>query len=102
MRQAALGVNGAAELTAPDDQRVFEHAAHLEVLDQAKAGLIDVFALGGKPAGDVGVGVPVVVVNLHEADAALDHAASEQGSVGEGAGLFRLFAVELVGGGGFA
>ena len=31
--QTALAVNGAAELAAPDHQRVLEHAARLEILE---------------------------------------------------------------------
>jgi hypothetical protein len=36
----------AAEFAAPDDEGVVEHAALLQVLDQAGAGLVDVAALG--------------------------------------------------------
>jgi hypothetical protein len=51
LRQAALRVDRAAELAAPDDQRLVEQAALLEILDQAVAGLIDVAALvGQRPA----------------------------------------------------
>ena len=63
----------------------------------AVARLIDVAALLGQPAGDVGVRVPIVVIDLHEAHAALDHPPGQQGRVGERAGLLRRVAVELVG-----
>ena len=95
LRQAALRVDRAAEFAAPDDQRLVEQPALLEVLDQAVAGLIDVAALVGQPAGDVGVRVPVVVVDLHEAHAALDHPPGQQRRVGERARLLRLVAVQL-------
>ena len=65
--------------------------------DQAVAGLVDVLALAGQAAGHVAVRVPVVVIDLHEADAALDHPPGQQGRVGEGAGLAGLFAVKLEG-----
>src|SRR5437773_7994820 len=44
--------------------------------------------------------VPVVMVNLHEADATLDKPTGEQTGKSEGARLFGLVAVELVGAGG--
>ena len=66
-------------------------------LDQAPAGLIDVAALVGQPAGDVGVRVPVVVIDLDEPHAALDHPPGQERRVGERPGLLRLFAVERVG-----
>ena len=43
-RQLALAVVGAAELAAPEDQRVVEHAPLLEVLDQRRAGLVGLAA----------------------------------------------------------
>ena len=97
LRQAALRVDGAAELAAPDDQRLAQQPAPLQVLDQPPAGLVDVAALAGQPAGHVGVVVPVVVIDLDEAHAALDHSPGQQRGVGERAGLLRLFAVERVG-----
>ena len=94
-REAALRVNRAAELAAPDHERFVEHAALLEILNEPVARLIDVAALIGQPAGDVGVRVPVVVVDLHEPHAALDHPPGEQGRVGERARLLRRVAVQL-------
>ena len=93
--EPALAVDGAAELSAPDDERVVEHSALLEVLDQRVAGLVDVLALAGHTAVDVGVVVPVVVVDLDEADAAFDQAAGHEHAVGEAAALAGFVAVEL-------
>ena len=93
--EAALGVDGSAEFAAPNDEGVFEHAALLEVFDEGVAGLVDVFALGGHAAVDVGVVIPVVVVDLDEADATFDEAAGHEGAVGEGAGFSGVFAVEF-------
>jgi hypothetical protein len=87
LRQPALAVDRAAELAAPDDQRLVEAAALLEVLDEAVARLVHVAALVGHAAGDVAVVVPVVVVDLHEPHAALDQPAGQQHRVGERAGL---------------
>ncbi len=41
-RQLALAVDRAAELAAPDDERVVQQAALLEVLDEGRAGLVGV------------------------------------------------------------
>ena len=100
--EAALRVDGPAELAAPDDQRFVQQPACLQVLDQAPAGLIDVAALAGQPAADVEVRVPVVVIDLHEPHAPLDHPPRQERGVGEGPRLLRLFAVERVGRGGLA
>src|SRR6185503_275283 len=43
-----LAVHGAPELSSPDDQRVLEEPALLEVLDQRPARLVDVPALVGE------------------------------------------------------
>src|SRR4051812_38550076 len=42
--------------------------------------------------------VPIIVINLHEADALLDHLPSKQGGMRKAARLFRFIAVELIGG----
>ena len=44
-RQVPLAVNGSTEFSTPDNQRVFEETASLQVLDQAGATLINVFCL---------------------------------------------------------
>jgi hypothetical protein len=67
-------------------ERVFQQAAALEVGEQGGGGAVDV---GGERAGRLvvpRVRVPrlaVAVVDLHEADAALDEAAGEEAGVGE-------------------
>src|SRR5262249_18536336 len=63
----------------------------------APAGAVDVFALVRQSAGDVGVRVPVVVIDLHEPHAALDQPAGEQYRLRERTGLLRLVAIEFVG-----
>lgn len=93
--ETALGVDGAAKFTAPDDESVFEHAPLFEVFDQGMARLIDVFALGGHATIDVGVVVPVVVVDLHEADTAFNEAAGHEGAIGERTRFFGFFTVEF-------
>jgi hypothetical protein len=80
---AALDHRRAAEFAAPDDQRVVEQAALLEILDQGGAGLVGVLAVAGEVLLEVAVLVPRFVEELHEADAALDQAPGEQAVVGE-------------------
>src|SRR5262245_51051247 len=92
--ETTLRIDGAAELAAPDDECFVEQAALLEVLDECVARLIDVAALIGQAAGNVGVRIPIVVIDLDEADAALDESAREQRGVGESAGLFHGVAIE--------
>ena len=43
--ELALGVDRPAELAAPDDQRVVEQPALLQVVDQGRRGLVGVAAL---------------------------------------------------------
>ena len=97
---AHLAHRGAAEFAAPDDEGVVEQAALFEVEDQGGAGLVDVLADFVEVVVEVlagaAVGVPVGVVELDEADAALDEAPGEQAVVGE-RGLAGLGAVEVEG-----
>ena len=89
-----LGHRRPAELAAPDDQGLVEHAALLEVLDQGGGAAVD---LGGGPADvalEVAVVVPVAVIELDEPDAALGQAAGQQAVRGEGA-VAPLGAVEV-------
>ena len=44
---AALGVDGAAELAAPDDEGVFEQAALFEIEDKGRGRLVGIAALVG-------------------------------------------------------
>ena len=97
-REIALAVDGAAEFAAPDDQRVVEHAALLQVLDQRGRGLVGVAALRRQLARDAFVMVPAHVIELDEAHAALGQAAGENAVGGVGAGLARIGAVQLEGG----
>src|SRR5205085_1378495 len=92
-RKATLTINCAAKFTTPDDESRVQESALLEVLDQTVTGLIDIFALHGQAAGDVGMGIPVVMIDLDETNAAFDHAPREQGGAGKGARLLHVVAV---------
>ena len=86
---------GATEFTAPDNEGIVEHAALLEVFDEGGHGLVRRLALLGEARVDGGVVIPGAVREHDEADAAFDHAASEQtvGSVSVGGVLTDAVAV---------
>src|SRR3954454_23931686 len=67
----ALAVRGAPEFAAPDDQRVVEQPALLEVGDERLAGLIDFLALVRQALGQAAVVIPVAMAELDERDVAL-------------------------------
>ena len=69
--EASLAVDGAAELAAPNDERVFEHSAVFEVFNQRASGLIGVFGLFANALGEFNVLVPATVEELDEANAPL-------------------------------
>src|SRR5262245_2417587 len=56
--ESALAVDGAAELAAPDHQRVVEHAAAFQVANQRRRGLIDILALPANLTRQIAVLVP--------------------------------------------
>lgn len=87
---------GAAKFATPDDEGFVEKAVTFEVLDEGGGGLGGLFTvvLGG--AFDIGVGVPAGVVDIDEADSALDHAAGEETGAGEGV-LVAVATVEVDG-----
>ena len=91
---AALAHRRAAEFAGPDDERVLEHAALLEVGDEGHAGAVDFLGLELDAVLHAAVVVPVLVVELDEAHAALGQPAGEQAVRGERS-VARLAAVEF-------
>ena len=85
---------GAAEFAAPDNEGFVEETVTFEILDEGRGGLGGLLAvvLGG--AFDVGVGVPAGVVDVDEADTALDHASGKEAGAGEGM-FVAVAAVEI-------
>ena len=84
----ALGAGRAAELGAPDDERVVEQAALLEVLEQAGDRQVDLRRELAVVGLDAGVRVPgaaaaAAVEDLHEAHAALDQPPGRQAQLAE-------------------
>ena len=74
----ALDHRSAAELTAPEDERIVEQPALFEVLYQGGTGAIGVGGLFLNAFEDFAVMIPAFVEKLHEADPAFDEAAREQ------------------------
>ena len=69
-----------AQLRRPDDQRFIEHAALLEVLEQAGDRQVDLAHLAQEAGPQTGVVIPAAgtaaaAEDLHETDAPFDHAA---------------------------
>ena len=79
---ACRGDRQAAELSAPDDQGLIEETLLLEVGEERGDRLVGLLGEAGMVALDVAVPVPAssvcraAGVDLHLADAALDHTAS--------------------------
>ena len=98
----ALGHRRAAELAAVDDERVVEHAARFQVLDEGGGGLIDFAGAAAHVIAHGAVMVPVAMIELDEADAALGQAAGHQAvgaerAVGAGDAVVREGALRFVG-----
>ena len=100
--EATLGIDRAAKLASPNDQRVVQEPTGFEILHESVAGLVDVFALHRQSACDVAVRIPVVQINLHKPHSPLHHASRHQGSVGKCARFFGFLTVEVVGADRFA
>src|SRR5271157_2433280 len=92
---AALPHWRAAELAAPKDERVIEHAALIEVPHQGRTGLVDLTGGDRHRTLDVAVVVPGPVVELDHSHAALGEATSHQAVRGKAAVAGRLDAVHL-------
>src|SRR2546423_10949410 len=63
----ALRHGGAAKFTSPNDQRVFQHAARLEVLEQSSGAPIDQTGRSGDAVFNSAVMIPAAMVKLDEA-----------------------------------
>ncbi len=91
--EAALAINGASELPAPYDQRVIEHAPLFEILHETCGRLIGFLAALGHTCDQSAVVIPIAMIKLDEAHAALGKATCEQAVRGEGPGLLHVGAV---------
>ena len=95
-RQPPLRIHGPAEFSAPDEQRVVQHASLLQILHEAITGLIDVLALTRQISGRIGMHIPAVQPDLDEPRPALEQPARGQAALREASGPARVLAVQLV------
>ena len=84
--EGTLAIVCAAEFAAPDDEGLVEQTALFEIEYERGGGLVGVFALSLDLHGQVIVAVPALVIELHEAHAALGEFSCEQAIGGERAG----------------
>ena len=91
-----LGVVGASEFTAPDDEGVIEHASLFEVGDKCGRGLVCFPALLGNAAFQATVLIPALMVELDEFDPAFSEAPGHEAVRGKGAGVPGILSVEIV------
>ena len=100
-RPSALGTGRAAELGAPDDDRLVEQPALLEVLEQSGDGQVDLGRELAVVGLDAGVSVPgaaaaAAVEDLHEPHAALDQPTGRQAQRAERTRRVAIEAVECL------
>ena len=102
---ALFGHRRAAEFAAPDDQRLVEQTAALEILEQPRDRPIHRAASLSVVCLDVAVCVPLAAraaVDLHEPDAALDQPAGQQTESPDALGRRIVQAIERLRRGGLA
>jgi hypothetical protein len=78
----ALAVGRAPEFAAPDDQRLIEQPALLEIGNERGAGLVGLLAFRAQTARKAAVMIPIAMAKLNEANAPLSESAREQAVVG--------------------
>ena len=93
--QVALAVNRATELAAPDDERVVEQPAPLQIENQGGTRLVDVARLIRDLRGQVGVLIPAHVEELDEPHAPLRQPARQKAVRRECARFFRVGSVQI-------
>ena len=95
LAELALAVDGAPELAAPDDKRVVQEAALLEVFHQRGRSLVCVARLQTDIPGEVLMLVPAPVEELHESHVPLGEPARQDAVRGVRARLSRIRTVAL-------
>ena len=97
---AFLAHRRAPEFSTPDDQRLVQKAAGLEVGNEPDYGQIDLPAKFGVVALHLGVAVPLAagsVIELDESDPALDQTAGEEALLTEDLGILLIQPVKSLG-----
>src|SRR5689334_7109214 len=88
--QLALAINRATEFPAPDDQRVVQQPALLQIMNERRSRLIGAPALESQIARQVVVLIPAAMIKLNETNAALGPPARQQAVGGVSSGLARF------------
>ena len=91
----SLAVRSSSEFAAPDDEGVVEEAAHFEVFDEGRGGLIGVLALTAKLFRQREVLVPAHVKELDEADVALGEASGHEAVVSVGSARLDVGSIHI-------
>src|SRR5882762_80526 len=94
---ASLHHRRASKFPAPDDERVLQKSALLQVFDQCGTGLIGLFALGFKTAHQSSMVIPGFMKNLDKTHSMLDQSSREQATIRKGrlAGLGAIHVEDL-------
>ena len=71
VRELPLAIGSASEFSAPDNERIIEHAVPFQVFDQRRASAVNVFTLGLVFPGKSAVCVPASMKYLDVSNAAL-------------------------------
>src|SRR6516225_3599721 len=67
-----------AELTAPNDERIIQQTALLQIFDQRSGGLVHIFGGAGHAGLDLAMVIPRAVIKLNEADTSFGQTPREQ------------------------
>ena len=95
--EAALTIDGTAELPAPNHQRIVKHSSALQVGYQGIAGAVGCSTKFRKIANSIAVNVPPPLIDLGKPHASLGHPPGEQAIVGKAAGLPGFVTIKLPG-----
>ena len=90
-RQPALRVDGPPELATPNDERLVEEAAVLEILNESPRRAVDISGLGREDLGCERVDIPATVIDLDESHTPLDQPPGHQHRILKFSRLFRFF-----------
>jgi len=92
---AALGCGGSAELSAPDDEGVFQHVSLLEIFEESGDRKVAAFCTSFVIDGQIRVLIPALMRHLDEANASLSKPSSQQTLFPEPVGRSAIDAVHV-------
>src|SRR5438128_1572250 len=94
-RELSLAVNRPTEFASPDDERVVEQPALLEILNESRRRLIRIPALPLDLLRQIGVLIPSAMKELHEPHATLGQTPREKAIRGKRSRLARIGAIHF-------